>query len=228
MSTPADEGPPKLLIQMYSDAKFQSKDGEFSVMFNPSEYTLTRSNTWNQTPAPGNSRPTAAFRAGNPDQLALSLFFDGTGAAGAGRTGSVKPKVDEVLELLRYDGNGHRPRYVKLIWGGPDGGLNFGCYLKTASVSFTLFASTGEPLRAKVQATFEEVLDPDDRIALERNRSPDLRRVWYVKEGESLDLIAHRAYGDVRYWRDLARANRLESPRSLVAGMPLLIPRKER
>lgn len=225
MSETATEGaPPKLRIELFSDQKFQDADGSFSVLFNPSEYTLTRSNLWSQTQAPGASRPTTAFRAGNPDQLALSLFFDGTGAAG--KTGSVRPDVDKVLGLLRFEGNGHRPRFVRLVWGGQEGGLYFQCYLKSASVAFTLFARSGEPIRAKVQATFEEVLDPDDRIAIERRASPDLRRVWHVKEGESLELIAERAYGDVRYWRELARANRLESPRALVPGMPLLLPRK--
>lgn len=224
----AAEGPPKLLIETYASPKFLADEREdsFRVLFNPSEYTLTRSNVWNQIQPPGNSRPTTSFRAGNPDQLSLSLFFDGTGAAG--KTGSIRPDVDKLLELLRYQGDGHKPRYVKLIWGGASGGLSFQCYLKTASVAFTLFASTGEPLRAKVQATFEEVLDPDDRIAGDRRASPDLRRVWHVKDGESLDLIAHRAYGDVRYWRELARANGLDNPRSLVAGTTLLLPRKAR
>jgi hypothetical protein len=227
VSEAATEGaPPKLRIELFSDQKFQQSEGSFSVLFNPSEYTLTRSNMWNQTQAPGNSRPTSSFRAGNPDQLSLSLFFDGTGAAG--KTGSIRSDVDKVLDLLRYQGDGHRPRFVRLVWGGQDGGLHFQCYLKSASVAFTLFARSGEPIRAKIQATFEEVLDPDDRIAHERRASPDLRRVWHVKEGESLDLIAQRAYGDVRYWRELARANRLENPRSLVPGMPLLLPRKAR
>jgi hypothetical protein len=227
VSDTATEGsPPKLRIETYSDQKFQQSDGSFAVLFNPSEYTLTRSNAWNQTQAPGNSRPTSSFRAGNPDQLALSLFFDGTGAAG--KTGSVRPDVDKVLDLLRYQGDGHKPRFVKLVWGGPGGGLNFQCYVKSASVAFTLFARSGEPIRAKIQATFEEVLDPEDRIAHERRASPDLRRLWHVKEGETLDLIAHRAYGDVRYWRELARANNLENPRSLVPGTALLLPRKAR
>lgn len=227
MSEAATESaPPKLRIEVFSDQKFQQSEGSFSVLFNPSEYTLTRSNAFNQTQAPGNSRPTSSFRAGNPDQLSLSLFFDGTGAAG--KTGSIRPDVDKVLNLLRYQGAAHRPWYVRLVWGGQDGGLNFQCYLKTASVAFTLFARSGEPIRAKINATFEEVLDPEDRSAEERRASPDLRRVWHVKEGESLDLIAQRAYGDVRYWRELARANRLENPRSLVPGMPLLLPRKAR
>ncbi len=227
MSTTATEtAPPKLRIDIFSDQKFQQADGSFSVLFNPSEYTLTRSNLWNQTQAQGNSRPTSSFRAGNPDQLALSLFFDGTGAAG--KTGSIRPDVDRVLALLRYEGDGHRPRFVRLVWGGQEGGLYFQCYLKSAAVAFTLFARSGEPIRAKVQATFEEVLDPDDRRAIENRTSPDLRRVWHVQEGESLDLIAQRAYGDVRYWRELARANGLENPRSLVPGTALLLPRKAR
>lgn len=227
MSEAATEGAPtKLSIEQFSDQKFKDSKGSFSVLFNPSEYTLTRSNAYNQTPASGNSRPTSAFRGGNPDQLALSLFFDGTGAAG--KTGSIQPEVDKVLGLLRYQGESHQPWYVRLVWGGSSGGLHFQGFLKSAAVAFTLFARSGEPLRAKIQATFEQVLDREDRGAVERRTSPDLRRVWHVKEGESLDLIAQRAYGDVRYWREIARANRLENPRSLVPGMPLLLPRKAR
>jgi hypothetical protein len=212
----------KLLVELYPDQKFKTKEDEFRVLFNPSEYVLTRSNAYSQTQAAGTSRPSTGFSHGNPDQLSLTLFFDGTGVIGA--PGPITGRVRQFMELMRFVGEDHKPRYLRLRWGE----LDFRCYLKSATATFTLFNRKGEPIRARVAASFEEVIEEQERINKERAASPDLFRVWQVEEGESLDGIAHRAYGDVRFWRAIAGANGLDNPRALAAGQLLVLPPKER
>jgi hypothetical protein len=216
----------KLEIRTYPDQTFSGNpDSSWYVLFNPSEYVLTRANAYTKTNPPGRSKPTTAFSSGDADKLSLTLFFDGTGAAG--KAHPVTPDVKKFMDLMRYKGDRHKPHYLRLLWGGASGGLDFRCALMNATATYTLFNRKGEPIRAKVAAGFEEVVSEGERAASESKSSPDLHRVWRVQDGESLDLIAFRSYGDVRYWRAIAQANALANPRSLPAGLLLALPPTE-
>ena len=215
-----------LKIISYPKQDFSSEGETWVALFNPSEYSLTRSNNYSQVQAPNASKPATSYSGGNPDQLSIAFFFDGTGAAPPVPAGPVAQKVKSFLKLLRYEGNQHRPLYMRVVWGGKEGGLDFPCFLKSATAAYTLFNRKGEPLRARVNATFEEVVDPKVRVALEKKQSPDLFRVWLVHEGERLDRVANEVYGDPAMWREIARVNRLASPRALVSGQELTLPPK--
>ena len=91
-----------------------------------------------------------------------------------------------------------------------------------------VLADATSKLRAKVDASFEEVVSGRERIATEASSSPDVDRVWRVQSGDRIDRIAQESYGHVAYWRQIARANRLVNPRALVAGSVLSLPRLER
>lgn len=211
----------KLEIQTYPNQKFSgSPDDSWKVLFNPSEYVLTRTNAYTKTNPPGRSQPTTAFSNGDADKLSLTLFFDAGGRP-------VTPQVKKFMDLMRYNGDIHKPHYLRLLWGGASGGLDFRCALMNATATYTLFNRKGEPIRAKVAAGFQEVMSEQERAAKEGNSSPDLHRVWVVQDGESLDLIAFRSYGDQRYWRAIAEANTLENPRGLPAGLLLTLPPAE-
>jgi hypothetical protein len=211
----------KLTIETYKTQKFDQVDDSYTVLFNPSEYTLTRTNNYNRSQAAGTSRPSTSHGSGNPDQLALSLFFDGTGVVGD--PGPVTDRVTSFLDLMRYRGDQHKPRYLWVRWGW----LTFRCILKSATATFTLFDRDGEPIRAKVNASFEEVLEDKERVNEERASSSDLHRVWRVEEGQTLDVIAYEVYEDPAYWRELAMFNGLENPRELEPGSLLSLPLKE-
>lgn len=213
---------PKLTIDAYKDQKFDKVEASWKVLLNPSDYTFVRSNNYNTRQAAGTSRPSASASSGNPDQLNCSFFFDGTGVVGD--AGPVTQRVATFLDLMSFRRDKHKPYYLWLHWGP----LSFRCYLKSASVSFTLFDRAGQPLRAKVTAAFEEVVEDRERVNQEAFASPDLRRMWRIQEGQSLDTIAAEAYDDPRYWREIARANRLRNPRSLEVGRLLVLPSKER
>jgi hypothetical protein len=215
-----------LKIVSYPKQDFSGEGETWQVLFNPSEYSLTRSNNYSQVQAPNASKPSTSYGSGNPDQLSIAFFFDGTGAARP--AGPVADKVKRFLNLLRYEGNQHKPLYMRVVWGGKDGGLDFPCFLKSATAAYTLFNRKGEPLRARVNASFEEVVDPKVRVALEKKQSPDLFRVWLVHEGDRLDRVASEVYGNPAMWREVARVNRLPSPRALVSGQELTLPPKER
>jgi nucleoid-associated protein YgaU len=75
-----------------------------------------------------------------------------------------------------------------------------------------------------VKLTLKEALSPEEVAANDGASSPDLYQTWLVKDGESLDVIAAKVYGDPAFWRPLAVANRLANPRGLVTGQLLVLP----
>ena len=62
-----------------------------------------------------------------------------------------------------------------------------------------------------------------DRTLLNIPNSP-LDRIYIIKSGDELSVLAHRFYGDSKYWWILADKNKLENPFILEEGTTLIIP----
>jgi len=213
----------KLAIQPFSDQEFRRPAGPpWTALFNPTQLAFTRKNLYRNTRSTGASTPDTSYAGGEPDQIALDLFFDGTGvletAVGVGA------RIDGLLQLAKLQSDTHQPYYLHCHWGTFD----FRGVLTQADVTYTLFDRTGTPLRATVKATLQEVVAPEVRTASERTNSPDLYQTWLVSEGDRLDVIAHEVYGDPAWWRPLAEANGLRNPRALDVGSVLMLPPKEK
>jgi len=209
----------KLNVTPFLDEKFQERAGSvWQALFNPTQLSLARKNKYNKTASQGAKAPDTSYAGGDPDQLALDLFFDGTGVLEQAQ--SVSERVGAFLHLIDFHGEKHEPYRLEVRWG------NFVFYgvLTQADVSYTLFDREGRPLRATVKATFMEVKAPELRHAEERRASPDLYQTWLVSDGDRIDLIANKVYGDPKWWRPLAAANDLRNPRALEVGSVLLLP----
>ena len=124
---------------------------------------------------------------------------------------------------MGYMGTIHGPPYVRLIWGD----FFFQGALTSASAKFTMFNKYGCPIRARIEASFEQVVTEKERVAGERKSSPSVHRVWRIRDADRIDRIAGESYGDSRYWYSLALGNRLANPRRLVSGGLLKLPRLE-
>jgi nucleoid-associated protein YgaU len=107
------------------------------------------------------------------------------------------------------------------VWGG----LAFTCVLARASQRYTMFRPDGVPVRARLQVTLNEYVDPREEEKDEPNQTADYSKVHLVRQGETLSAIAGRAYEDAALWRPIARHNGLVDPRALQVGQRLLIPR---
>lgn len=209
----------KLTIEAYEDQEFTRVAGEpWSALFNPTELGFTRKNRYNATPSAGSSQPQTSFGSGEPDEVSIDLFFDGTGVVESPK--SVGERVDELLALAGFQPETHQPYYLHAYWGRFD----FRGVLKQADVKYTLFERSGEPLRATVRITLQAVVAPEALAAEEGRQSPDLYQTWLVSEGERLENIAHDVYGSADFWRPLAATNRLRNPRALYAGQVLVLP----
>jgi hypothetical protein len=133
----------------------------------------------------------------------------------------VQEKVERFQTVTGYNGNIHRPNYLKIGWGT----LTIKrCVLKSASIAYKLFKSSGVPLRAVITASFSDNSDDQTRVAMAQDESPDLTHFRVVKAGDSLPSLCTEVYGDPHLYLRVAQANRLDDFRNLVPGMRLRFP----
>jgi hypothetical protein len=211
----------KLAIQPFSDQEFRTPAGPpWLALFNPTQLAFTRKNRYQNTRSVGASAPETSYAGGDADQVQLDLFFDGTGVLETAE--GVAARIEGLLQFARYQSDTHQPYYLHAHWGRFD----FRGVLTQADVTYTLFDRSGQPLRATVKITLQEVVAPQVRTAEERSQSPDLYQTWVVADGDRIDTIAAQVYGDAAWWRPLAEANRLRNPRVLDVGSVLLLPPK--
>jgi nucleoid-associated protein YgaU len=205
-------------------------------MFNPTSYTLAKSNVWLASETKGSNIPPLEFSSGSPATLTMQLFFDTYRTAQKGVADDVrKAYTGKILNLMLVDeklkdakNNKSRPPRVRFQWGKA---WLFNAVITSVSQQFTLFLGNGTPVRATLDVTFQQVEDAvqgqSDRPFPGTNPTSGGtggERVWTVTEGDTLAWIAYKEYGDATLWRPIAACNRLTQVRRLRPGMLLEIP----
>jgi nucleoid-associated protein YgaU len=114
------------------------------------------------------------------------------------------------------------PPWVKFTWGQFQT-VSFYSYVSQVTATYTLFDSSGTPLRATCALSLTEVSGSKPRQN-PTSGGRTARRVHRVVDGDSLPLLAHREYGDPTVWRVIAEANDLDDPTRLPPGIELLLP----
>jgi len=207
------------------DDKGQETGGGVSVscMFNPFEYTVTKTNSFKEKPSNDADAPQSEFSASGPQTLKLSLTFD---AFEAGQ--DVSQETRKLWKLMqvktnRQSGQGKKvpPPQVAFEWGV----FKFVAYITNMSQRFTLFGSDGTPRRAKVEVTFTQYRDLEDYGPQNpTSGGGPHERLWRVTTGDRLDTIAAQVYGDAAKWRQIAAHNRIVNPLAVRPGQQLRIP----
>lgn len=128
----------------------------------------------------------------------------------------------QIVDLATYGANLPPPPKVGFKWGS----FFFLGVIETMKIKYTLFDKDGTALRAKV--TGLKMTEFRMRKAYP-NQNPTsgteiAGRLWRVKSGERLDMIAARVYGDAKLWRLIATYNSVSNPLSLRAGQMLKLP----
>ncbi|WP_038967626.1 peptidoglycan-binding protein [Bradyrhizobium diazoefficiens] len=197
-----------------------SKAGtQIRVLFNPTEYTLDRSNTYKATSIPGLGGPLFHFINGEADALAMELFLDDyTDQAPGGKT--VRDRIDEIAALLEIDNNLHAPPIVRFVWGK----LSFTAIIEKLTRKLTLFKPDGVPARATLNVSFKEYRTLPDLLINPRLQSADKSKRRVIIGNDSLWLLASREYHDVNKWKVIAEHNDLDDPRDIAPGDWMTIP----
>jgi nucleoid-associated protein YgaU len=118
-----------------------------------------------------------------------------------------------------------RPPLLTLQWGDPARGFLMQGNLSAVTITYLRFDDIGNPLRAKVQATFTEA--PSSLLNMLTNPTSGGvpgRRSHVLRAGENLQSIATAHYGRPQAWRDVAEANGIDDPLRVRPGQSIMLP----
>lgn len=198
-------------------------------MFNPNSYSVEKSVSWDSSGGAGETQrkfnaPALTFGGGGSRTLSLELFYDVTESDDKNK--DVRKETGKLVALTRImaDRKNPHPPVCKISWGRKikNSDFPFTGVITSLTQRFTLFSRTGEPLRATVNVSFKEFLDPEKDL---KDTDPELT-TYVVKRGDTLASIAADVYGDPSLWRTIAEANRQDDPRRQQIGVVLTIPKK--
>lgn len=202
----------------------RNKDKEVPVHFNPTEYSVEYGASFQETAVPGLNNPIVQFVNGSSEILAMDLLFD-TYTDGGGS--NVALKTGEFVSLVKIDGDTHAPPRVEFKWGK----FTFRAVVEKISQRFTMFLGDGTPVRATLSVTFKQYKTIKEQLEDPRRNSADKtkQRILGKVEGfrptaEALWSLSAEEYGEPRFWRDIARRNDIEDPRTLGNGDIVLVP----
>ena len=196
------------------------------VLFNPEEYTLSKDNNFAQMAVPGLSAPLLQFVSGNMRTLEMELLVDTyerheSGGRVINEAGDdVRDLTNQIVGLLDIDPTTHAPPQLLFVWGS----LTFTCVLARASQRYVMFRSDGIPVRARLQVTFNEFTNAELEAREIKRETSDYSKIYTVTQGDTLNTIAMRTYGNPGLWRPIALRNDIDDPRELPAGLQLLVP----
>ena len=200
-------------------------------LFNPSEFTVERTNQFTEVSVPGLSASTFQFVRGGSRTITMDLFFDTyeektdvrlyTDKITGWDSGSTFSKLSNGGKgLMDIDSDLHAPPVCQFIWGS----YIFPCIIERINKRFTMFLPDGIPVRATLSVTLREYKEYETQLQEAARQSADRTKTWRVKEGESLWFIAAKEYGDPALWRSIAEANGIDNPRIIEPGTELVIP----
>jgi nucleoid-associated protein YgaU len=196
----------------------------FSATLNPNSikhnFGISYTNTGLQQQ--GDISPKTAFKGYESEKLEFELLLDGTGVTGNTSTNTVQKQLATLKKVTyAYNGEQHEPYPVVITWGTS---VSFRGRLTSININYSLFDSSGNPLRATVSLSFTKFLTQKEKSALKKQSSPDLTHIIEFKAGDSLPMLCHKIYNDSSYYIEVARANNLISTRQIKPGTKLYFP----
>lgn len=227
--------PPAHYPANYQKAKLQIDGGAaIDCLFNPTEFTVTKTNTWTFKEIKGNSFPPPEYGGGAPRELTVNLLFDSTLLP---TTPTVMSVCDDLFKMMEVPagqqagGAESAPAYLTFSWGAYQG---FKAACTSLTVAYQLFKPNGEPIRADVRMTLKQTEPASTASAPTANQggNPTTQAlpgvaIHTIQEGDSLPGIAYKAYGDATRWRTIAEANGVDNPFHLRRGSALTLPKLE-
>jgi hypothetical protein len=194
---------------------------EVSCMFNPFEYTVSKTNSYTEDPKNQSDSPSVNFKKAGPQTLKLTLLFDSYESGE-----DVSLQTNKLWAFMRPDkalsnSDKKEPPRVAFHWGV----FRFAAVITNMTQKFTLFMKDGTPVRASVDITFTQYNDVNDYPAQNpTSGGGPVLRTWQLIRGDRLDNIAAAVYGDATKWRQIAEYNNLDNPLAVRPGQRITIP----
>lgn len=197
-------------------------------MFNPYEYTITKTNTWQDKVVSGLNLPLVTFGNGGAQTLSLDLHFDSQ-AKKADVRGYTAPlwKMMMINEQGKSQRSGKgEPPPVVFEWGK----LHFKAIITTMSEKFSLFTDTGTPIRCTVSVTLRQYLDEADvppQIPQSGGSGQTASQSQKAVQGERLDHVAaSQGGGGASNYREIAADNKINNPLNIPPGTNLKVKKR--
>lgn len=211
--------------RIYAVSEDGDELGSISVdcMFNPFEYTISKSNSYEEKSGNGTDVPVVEFKKAGAQTLKLTLIFDTYNTAK-----DVTLVTNQLWKLMEAKSNEETsgetkkaPPYAAFEWGV----FKFVAVITSMTQKFTMFLKDGTPVRASVDVTFTQYKDLNDYPGQNpTSGGGPIERVRTVIAGDRLDVIAAEVYGDATKWRAIAAYNGIIDPLSVRPGTRLNIP----
>jgi phage tail protein X len=200
----------------------------FKFDFNPTQLTLSRRTEWKAT-------PTAAVRDGvvpefmgpEPRELSVDVFLDESDEPD---DDDVMKKVESLFsccEVTTASIAAKQPStpWVVFQWGSFRT-ARFTAYVRSVNVTYSLFGTTGMPIRATCQVMLNEI--PSKTLGQNPTSGAlTARRVHRLVAGDTLQSLAWREYGNASAWRVIAETNGIDDPTRIAPGTELMLPAVE-
>jgi nucleoid-associated protein YgaU len=229
MAEPKRESNLKIMAFDKPDAKVntaQTSENTFIVPYNPNTFTISNKVEYKVPDPKGKGGEDPTFEKIPPMEFNVEFVIDGTGVSIDSSKDKEHNHVREEVKRFRkitgasINGEIHRPNYLALLWGT----IHIDCVLTSLSIVYTLFEKDGSPLRAKVTCAFLERISSRKSNLETRLESPDLTKVYKIREGDTLPLIANEKYESPAYYLQLARVNKITNFRNLKPGHQIILP----
>ncbi len=205
--------PTKAIIRVL-EAPYKNK--EYSVMFNPNEYSVVHSAEVYSAEVSGGKKDEAKqekdpfFDRVKLEDFTVKLIFDTYENRGNVESGTdVRKKTEEITSLVNpvsAGNNKKRPPMCVFSWGK----FEYKGIITKVNQKFILFLPDGTPVREELTVTFKAMFTQEE---LTKNMGLwACRKVWTVKSGDRLDLIADMELKDASLWRKIADENHIDDP----------------
>ncbi len=190
-------------------------------MFNPYEYTISKTNNWTDKQPSGRNVPLVSFGQGGAQTLTLTLYFDSQL-----KKTDVRTYTKPLWSMMMIDqtkknpvSNKGEPPTVAFEWGN----LYFKSVITSMSEKFTLFTDEGIPLRCTVQITLRQYEDAEEvapQTGTQASTAPPVTNTQ-VREGDRMDHIAANNGGNPSDYRQIAENNNIDNPMRIPPGTVL-------
>ncbi len=211
-------------------AFFASLDDEavkFTVQYNPKEFQVSKALTWSESSTPGVAANPLQFQKGAPMTASFDLVFDTTGDSPVANVQTAW--VTGLLALTNANRDAaqsdkstlptKRPHALIFTWGS----FTMKCVIESINVTYLMFATTGEAVRARCQVKLKEWVPPEEFAANTGGNTWGSGTIVLVGGGQTLTQIAQAAGVDPRA---LAASNNIKDMNAEQTGKELLIPGK--
>lgn len=209
-------------------ARLQEVDGsgKLEFKFNPTDYSVTKGAQWKIPPRnmkdPEGGKP--EFISSDPQAITVNIFFDDWESIEGDISKDVKKLFDWCTpSRSSVSAEKHQPPELLFLWGTNTQLADQKFVLERVNIKYTMFSRTGNPLRAEATINLKEVPNPS---AGQNPTSGAIqsRKTHLIADGDTLQSIAYREYGNPGYWRSLATFNDLDDPMRLSNGGRILLP----